>query len=200
MRIAESESVESGAKDDDLPNSSFDSFCQSIFRNPASRSGDQTSDAGQGVSVHKLKHFLFVFTQNLHGKWVIEDCAMIEHLMSSSLSGDHQGCAAGFIGIHVRGLRSHQWLIARVVVWRAAAPHFRCIASGSGYKFEQGRGFLLGNSEEAERSTLRPVYPLLSAFDARHASAEVTRKIGLAQAKGRANLANLFWSQGGHIW
>ncbi len=27
---------------------------------------------------------------------------MIEHLMSSSLSGDHQGCAAGFIGLHVR--------------------------------------------------------------------------------------------------
>jgi hypothetical protein len=29
---------------------------------------------------------------------------MIEHLMSSSLSGDHQGCAAGFIRLHVRGL------------------------------------------------------------------------------------------------
>src|ERR1700746_3819312 len=38
---------------------------------------------------------------------------MIEHLMSRSLPGDHQGCAAGFIGIHVRGLRSHQLLIAR---------------------------------------------------------------------------------------
>ncbi len=31
---------------------------------------------------------------------------MIEHLMSSSLSGDHQGCAAGFIRLHVRGLRA----------------------------------------------------------------------------------------------
>src|SRR5258708_11148881 len=40
---------------------------------------------------------------------------MIEHLMSSSLSGDHQGCAAGFIRLHVRGLRSDQSLIARVV-------------------------------------------------------------------------------------
>src|SRR6267378_3446336 len=60
MGIPESESVESGAKDDDLPN-------------PASRGGEQTSDAGQGVSGRKLKHFLFVFTQNLHGKWVIED-------------------------------------------------------------------------------------------------------------------------------
>jgi len=33
---------------------------------------------------------------------------MIEHLMSSSLSGDYKGCAAGFIRLHVRGLRSHQ--------------------------------------------------------------------------------------------
>src|SRR5258705_12622756 len=33
---------------------------------------------------------------------------MIEHLMSSSLSGDYKGCAAGFIRLHVRGLRS-QW-------------------------------------------------------------------------------------------
>jgi hypothetical protein len=32
---------------------------------------------------------------------------MIEHLMSSSLSGDHQGCAAGFIRLHVWGLRSY---------------------------------------------------------------------------------------------
>jgi hypothetical protein len=73
MGIPESESVESGAKDDDLPNSSFDSSCQNIFRNPASRGGEQTSDAGQGVGIRKLKHVLFVFTQNLHGKWVIED-------------------------------------------------------------------------------------------------------------------------------
>ena len=38
---------------------------------------------------------------------------MIEQLMSSSLSGDHQGCVAGFISLHVRGLRS---LIAAEVV------------------------------------------------------------------------------------
>jgi hypothetical protein len=73
MGIPESESVESGAKDDDLPNPSFDSSRQSIFRNPASRGGDQTSNAGQRVLVRKLKHILFVFTKNLHGKWVIED-------------------------------------------------------------------------------------------------------------------------------
>jgi hypothetical protein len=48
---------------------------------------------------------------------------MIEHLMSSSLSGDHQGCAAGFIRLHVRALRSHQWLIARVVVCATGAVH-----------------------------------------------------------------------------
>src|SRR5215472_17786263 len=47
--------------------------------------------------VRKLKHVLFVLTQDLHGKWVIEDCAMVEHLVSSSLSRDHQGGATGFI-------------------------------------------------------------------------------------------------------
>src|SRR5215472_10620950 len=47
--------------------------------------------------VRKLKHVLFVLTQDLHGKWVIEDCAMVEHLVSSSLSRDHQGGAAGYI-------------------------------------------------------------------------------------------------------
>jgi hypothetical protein len=31
---------------------------------------------------------------------------MIEQLMSRSLSGDHQGCPAGFIRLHVWGLRS----------------------------------------------------------------------------------------------
>src|SRR5262245_66620423 len=73
MRASESESVKSGAKDDDLPNSSFDSAGQSIFRNPASCGGEKTSDAGQGVFVRKLQHVLFVFAQNLHGTWVIED-------------------------------------------------------------------------------------------------------------------------------
>jgi hypothetical protein len=48
---------------------------------------------------------------------------MIEHLMSSSLSGDHQGCAAWFIRLHVRALRSHQSLIARVVVCATGAVH-----------------------------------------------------------------------------
>jgi hypothetical protein len=38
---------------------------------------------------------------------------MIEQLMSGSLSGDHKGCAAGLIRVHVRGLRSHPWLVAR---------------------------------------------------------------------------------------
>src|SRR5580698_8395973 len=86
-----------------------------------------------------------------------------------------------------------------MVPGRVAAPQSSCVASGSSYKFEEGRGFLLGNGEEAERSALRPAQPLLPASNARHASSEVARKIGLAQAKRRANLANLFWSQGGHI-
>jgi len=73
MRVPESKRVESGAKDDDLPNPSFNSFRQSIFRNPAARSGQQASDAGQGVCVRKLKHVTFDFTQNLHGKGVMED-------------------------------------------------------------------------------------------------------------------------------
>jgi hypothetical protein len=71
--IPKSESVESGAKDDDLSNPSFDSSRQSIFRNPASCAGEETSDAGQGVCVGKLQHVLFVFVQNRHRKWVIED-------------------------------------------------------------------------------------------------------------------------------
>ena len=48
---------------------------------------------------------------------------MIEDLMSRSLSGDHQGGAAGFIRLHVRGLRSHQSLIAQVVVCATGAVH-----------------------------------------------------------------------------
>ena len=51
--------VQPRAQDDDLPNPSFNSSCQSIFRNPASRGGDQASDAGQWVFVRKLKHVLF---------------------------------------------------------------------------------------------------------------------------------------------
>src|SRR5271163_442141 len=82
---------------------------------------------------------------------------------------------------------------------RVAAPKSRSVASGSGYKFEEGRWFFLGDGEEAERSALRPAHALLPASDAGHARAEVACKIGLAQAKRRANLANLFWSQGGHI-
>jgi hypothetical protein len=64
MGIPESESVESSAKDDDLPNPSFHSHRQSVFRNPASRGGEQTSDAGQGVFLRELKHVLFGFTQS----------------------------------------------------------------------------------------------------------------------------------------
>ena len=104
MRIAESESVEPCAKNDDLPDACFDSSRQSVFRDAASRSGDQASDAGQGVLARKLKHVLFVFAQNLQGKRVLENCAAIEQLMSGSLPGDHQGCTAGFIGLHA-GLR-----------------------------------------------------------------------------------------------
>jgi hypothetical protein len=105
--IAKSKRVESGAKDDDLPNPSFDSSRQSIFRNPASRRGEQTPDAGQRVRGGKLQHVLLLFAQNCHGKWVMEDCAMIEHLMSSSLTGNHQGCAVGFIKLHFLDLRRH---------------------------------------------------------------------------------------------
>ena len=73
MGIPQCEGVESGAKDHDLPHPSFDSSGQSIFGNPASRGGEQSPDAGHGVFGRKLKHVLFVFTQNRHGKWVIED-------------------------------------------------------------------------------------------------------------------------------
>src|SRR5262249_29166075 len=66
------------------------------------------------MCVRKLQHVPFVFVQNPHGKWVMKDCAMIEHLMSSSLAGDHQGCAAGLIWLHVRGLLSLHELIAHV--------------------------------------------------------------------------------------
>src|ERR1035438_7224313 len=48
---------------------------------------------------------------------------MIEHLMSSSLPGDHEGCAAGFIRLHVRSLRSHPQPIARVFVCAIGAVH-----------------------------------------------------------------------------
>jgi len=65
--------VESRAKNNDLAGPSFHSSGHSIFRNPASRDSQQTSDAGQGVRVRKLQHVLFVFAQNFHGKCVIED-------------------------------------------------------------------------------------------------------------------------------
>jgi hypothetical protein len=71
--IPESERVESSSKDDDLPGASFDGSRQSIFRKPASRGGEQASNAGQGVLVRKLKHIPFIFTQNLHCKRVMED-------------------------------------------------------------------------------------------------------------------------------
>lgn len=78
-------------------------------------------------------------------------------------------------------------------------PSIQVRASGPGYKLKEGRGFLLGNGEEAGRSALWTTHALLPASDARHASAEVARKIGLAEAKGGANPANLFWAQGGPI-
>jgi hypothetical protein len=53
---------------------------------------------------------------------------MIEHLMSSSLSGGYQGYAAGFIRLQVRGLRSHQSLIARVEWPQLSAKSLRQIA------------------------------------------------------------------------
>jgi hypothetical protein len=73
MGIPESERVESCAKDDDLPNPFVDSSRQGIFGNPASRGGEETSDAGQGVCVRKLKYVPLLFTQNLQGRWVSED-------------------------------------------------------------------------------------------------------------------------------
>jgi hypothetical protein len=57
--------------------------------------GEQASDAGQGVLVRKLQQVPFVFTQNLQVKWVVENCAMIEQLMSRSLAGDHQAMRLG---------------------------------------------------------------------------------------------------------
>src|SRR5579864_7344956 len=50
---------------------------------------------------------------------------MIEHLMSSSLSRDHQGRAAGFIRLHVRVLRSHPFLIVRELIARVLACAIR---------------------------------------------------------------------------
>ena len=63
-------------------------------------------DAGEGVSAGKLQRGVFVFAQNLHGKRVVEDCALIEQLMSGTLAGDHQGSAAGLVGVHGGGLHS----------------------------------------------------------------------------------------------
>jgi hypothetical protein len=71
--IAESECVESRAEDDDLLDSAFDGFGQGVFRDAASRGGEEATDAGCGVSVRKLNHIVFIFAQNFRGEWVIED-------------------------------------------------------------------------------------------------------------------------------
>jgi hypothetical protein len=78
MGIAQREGVQSGAKDDDLPNPTPNRFGQGIFSNPASRSGEQTADAGEGMFGGKLNHVRFVFAQHLQGKRVEEDLAVIE--------------------------------------------------------------------------------------------------------------------------
>ena len=51
--------------------------------------------------VEGLQYVVFVFAKNSNGVRVIENCAMIEQLMSRSLPSDHQGHAAGLVGLHV---------------------------------------------------------------------------------------------------
>src|SRR5215831_10056875 len=51
--------------------------------------------------VRKLTQVTFVFAEDPYGKWVIENGAMIEQLMSRSLARHHQGHAAWFVGFHV---------------------------------------------------------------------------------------------------
>lgn len=52
---------------------------------------------------------------------------MIEQLMSSSLSGGYEGCAAGLIWLHVRGLHSLPSRIARgsSAIWRRKHRYLR---------------------------------------------------------------------------
>src|SRR5215472_7742385 len=54
---------------------------------------------------------------------------MIEQLMSSSLPGDHQGCAAGLIWLHVRGspFSSTTNRMSVGCEWRRHAETFRSI-------------------------------------------------------------------------
>src|SRR6266403_3713143 len=83
---------------------------------------------------------------------------MIEHLMSSSLSGDHQGCAAGFIRLHVRGLHSHQCLIARVVVCATGAVHTDIFRSIKYLPNPVPRGALNPSRGQSARTpTYRPI-------------------------------------------
>src|SRR5437868_10536015 len=88
---------------------------------------------------------------------------MIEHLMSSSLSDDHQGCAAGFIRLHVGGLRSHQWLIAReliarVVVCATGAVHTDIFRSIRYLPSPVSRGALnRSRGQSARTRTYRPI-------------------------------------------
>jgi hypothetical protein len=53
------------------------------------------------VVVEGLQYVDFVFAENSNGVRIIENCAMIEQLMSRSLAGDHEGHAAGLVGLHV---------------------------------------------------------------------------------------------------
>jgi hypothetical protein len=53
------------------------------------------------VLVRKTKQVTFVFAQNLYGKWVTENRAMVEQLMGRALAGDHESHAAGFVGLHI---------------------------------------------------------------------------------------------------
>src|SRR5215470_15033551 len=77
---------------------------------------------------------------------------MIEHLMSSSLSGDYQGCAAGLIWLHVRGLHSLQQLIARVSGASGAGPPI------SSVQFDISRSI---GSDEREKNPINDLFYVL---------------------------------------
>jgi|SRR5689334_6667868 len=61
---------------------------KAAFRNAAARGGEEASDGGQRMRGGKLQDVLFVFAQNLQGKWVMEDRAVVEELVGGSLAGD----------------------------------------------------------------------------------------------------------------
>jgi hypothetical protein len=90
---------------------------------------------------------------------------MIEHLMSSSLSGGYQGCAAGLIWLHVRGLHFLQ-LIAR-------AP----CATGAGHTdiFSSIRYLSQIGSDQREKNPMK-----LIVFDCRRLHASHVTKDSLS--------------------